>query len=129
MRKIFAIILAALAFAACDPNEDKGTDFKAENLVATRWEGNLQNVQGGVVSKSSAITLLFNTSDSGQMIQKKSGSTSKDQYDMTYTVSGKKITFDCPIISGTWEVSGYTDQIMSLTLLPSRNSMMTLIKN
>lgn len=128
MKRILTIILAAITFAACDPNETKLPSFKAEDLVSTRWEGTLQNIQGGATSGSSAVTLIFNTTDSGQMIQKRSGSPAKDKYDMTYTVSGKKITFDCPIISGTWEATNYNEKGMTLMLLPSRNSLMTLVR-
>lgn len=128
MKRILTIIFAALAIAACDPDENNSTEFKAENLVSTVWKGTLQNIQNGAVSNSAEVTVKFDTADSGQMIQKRSGAPAKDYYDMTYSVTGKKITFDCPVISGTWEVSGYVEQAMTLTLLPSRNSIMTLVR-
>lgn len=128
MKRILTIIFAALAIAACDPDENSSTEFKAENLVSTVWKGTLQNIQNGAVSNSAEVTVKFDTADSGQMIQKRSGAPAKDYYDMTYSVTGKKITFDCPVISGTWEVSGYVEQAMTLTLLPSRNSIMTLVR-
>ena len=118
-------MLAAFTLAACDPNE-KPVEFTAENLIQTRWEGTLQTTQGNLVTGTSDITLKFDTAYSGHMIQKRSGAAAKDYYDMTYSVSGKKISFDCPVISGTWEVSGYTDSTMLLTLLPTKNSQMIL---
>lgn len=47
---------------------------------------------------------------------------------MKYEISGKTITFDCPVIDGTWEVSGYTENTMTLTLLPGKNGLMILVK-
>lgn len=128
MKRILTIILAAFALAACDPDSKNDNSFKAENLIQTSWEGSLQIVQGSTVSGTSQVTLHFNTADSGQMIQKRSGATSKDKYDMTYSVSGKKITFDCPVISGTWEVTGYIDGAMTLSLLPNKKSIMNLAR-
>ncbi|MBQ6879331.1 MAG: hypothetical protein IJN52_03885 [Bacteroidales bacterium] len=128
MKRILTILLAAITLAACDPDKQNSLDFKAENLVQTSWEGSLQTIQGSVVTTTAQVTLKFNTSDSGQMIQKRNGTNSKDRYDMTYSVSGKKITFDCPVISGTWEVTGYMENAMNLTLLPSKKSIMTLVR-
>ena len=128
MKRILTILLAAITLAACDPDKQNSLDFKAENLVQTSWEGSLQTIQGSVVTTTAQVTLKFNTSDSGQMIQKRNSTNSKDRYDMTYSVSGKKITFDCPVISGTWEVTGYMENAMNLTLLPSKKSIMTLVR-
>lgn len=128
MKRILTIILAAFAIAACDPNENKSAEFEADALISTAWKGTLQSIQSGAVSNSAEVTVKFNSADTGQLIQKRSGAPSKDYYDMTYRVSGKKIIFDCPVISGTWEVSGYMEQAMTLTLLPSRNSIMTLVR-
>jgi len=126
MKKILTIIFAALAFAACNPDE-KTAEFKADVLPGTKWEGTYQSMQGNVVTGTSTVTLKFNDGQSGQMIQKRSNSSSKDYYDMSYSVSGKKISIDCPVINGTWEVSGYTDKTMVLTLLPDKNGIMTLV--
>lgn len=128
MKRILTIILAAFALAACDPDSKNENSFKAENLINTSWDGTLQIVQGNTVSGSSQVTLHFNTADSGQLIQKRSGVTSKDKYDMTYSVSGKRITFDCPVISGTWEVTGYMDGAMTLSLLPNKKGTMNLVR-
>lgn len=128
MKRILTIILAAFALAACDPDSKNENSFKAENLINTSWDGSLQIVQGNTVSGTSQVTLHFNTADSGQLIQKRSGVTSKDKYDMTYSVSGKRITFDCPVISGTWEVTGYMDGAMTLSLLPNKKGTMNLVR-
>lgn len=126
MKKILTIILAVFALTACDPNENSATEFNAENIVNTKWEGTLKNIEGSAVKSTSDVTLRFDTASAGKFSQKRSGATSKESYDMSYSISGKKITFDCPVISGTWEVTGYTDQTMLLTLLPSKNGIMTL---
>lgn len=128
MKKFLAIILAAFAFAACDPDEKSATEFKAENIIDTKWNGTLKTVEGSVVKGTSDVTLRFTTAESGKLTQKRSGSGSKESYDLTYNVSGKKITFDCPVISGTWEVTNYAEQAMTLTLLPSKTGIMTLVK-
>ena len=128
MKKILTIILAVFALTACDPNENSATEFNAENIVNTKWEGTLKNIEGSAVKSTSDVTLRFDTASAGKFSQKRSGATSKESYDMSYSISGKKITFDCPVISGTWEVTGYTDQTMLLTLLPSKNGIMTLAR-
>lgn len=127
MKKILTIILAVFALTACDPNENSATEFSAENLVSTKWEGTLKNIEGSAVKSTSDISLRFDTASAGKFSQKRSGSSSKETYDLSYSVSDKRITFDCPVISGTWEVTGYTDQTMVLTLLPSKNGIMTLV--
>lgn len=73
MKRILTILLAAITLAACDPDKQNSLDFKAENLVQTSWEGSLQTIQGSVVTTTAQVTLKFNTSDSGQMIQKRNG--------------------------------------------------------
>lgn len=128
MKKFLAIILAAFAFAACDPDEKSATEFKAENIIDTKWNGTLKTVEGSVVKGTSDVTLRFTTAEAGKLTQKRSGSGSKESYDLTYSVSGKKITFDCPVINGTWEVTNYAEQAMTLTLLPSKTGIMTLVK-
>ena len=126
MKRFLAIIMAALAFAACDPDDKSATEFNAENIIDTKWEGTLKNVEGSAVKNTANVTLTFDSASAGKFTQKRSGAPTKESYDFTYSVSGKKITFDCPEISGTWEVSNYTDQVMILTLLPSKSSIMTL---
>lgn len=127
MKRILTIILAAVTLAACDPSEKKvDNDFKAENIVDTKWEGTLKNIEGSAVKNTANVTLTFNSSSAGKFTQKRSGAPTKESYDFSYSVSGKRITFDCPSISGTWEVTNYTDQAMVLTLLPSKNGIMTL---
>lgn len=127
MKKFLAIILAAFAFTACDPENTSTTEFNAENLISTKWDGTLKNVEGSAVKSTSEVTLRFDSSSTGKFTQKRQGSTSKESYDLTYSVSGKKISFDCPVISGTWEVSNYTEQTMTLTLQPSNKGIMTLV--
>ena len=126
MKRFLAIIMAALAFAACDPDDKSATEFNAENIIDTKWEGTLKNVEGSAVKNTADVTLRFDTSSAGRFTQKRSGAPTKESYDFTYSVSGKRITFDCPGISGTWEVENYTEQAMILTLLPSKSSIMTL---
>ena len=126
MKRFLAIIMAALAFAACDPDDKSATEFNAENIIDTKWEGTLKNVEGSAVKNTANVTLTFDSASAGKFTQKRSGAPTKESYDFTYSVSGKKITFECPEISGTWEVSNYTDQVMILTILPSKSSVMTL---
>jgi hypothetical protein len=127
MKKILTIILAVFALTACDPNENSATEFNAENLVNTKWEGTLKNIENSAVKGTSDVTLRFDTASAGKFSQKRSGSSSNEAYDFSYSVSGKRINFDCPVISGTWEVTGYTDKTMPLALLPSKNGIMTLV--
>lgn len=127
MKRFLAIIMAALAFAACDPSEKKiENEFNAENIIDTKWEGTLKNVEGSAVKSTADVTLRFDSSSTGRFTQKRSGAPTKESYDFTYSVSGKRITFDCPGISGTWEVENYTEQAMIMTLLPSKSSILTL---
>jgi hypothetical protein len=127
MKRILTIILAAVALAACDPSEKKiENEFNAENIVDTKWGGILKNVEGSAVKSTADVTLRFDSPSAGRFTQKRSGAPTKESYDFTYSISGKRITFDCPSISGTWEVSNHTDKTMMLTLLPSKNSIMTL---
>lgn len=126
MKKIISIIFAAIALAACEPADSDKTGFKADDIIQTQWKGILQTVQGSAVNTTADITLEFGTSGKGIMVQKRKGIASKESYDMTYTISGKKITFDCPVITGAWEVSVFKDNTMVLTQIPSGKSMMTL---
>ena len=127
MKRILTIILAAVTLAACDPADKQAeNEFSAENIVNTKWEGTLKNIEGAAVKSTADVTLRFNSSSVGRFTQKRSGAPTKESYDFTYSISGKKITFDCPAISGTWEVQNYTEQAMILTLLPSKSSIMTL---
>ena len=126
MKRFLAIIMAALAFAACDPDDKSATEFKAENIIDTKWEGTLKNVEGSAVKNTADVALRFDSATAGRFTQKRSGATSKESYDLSYSISDMKITFDCPVINGTWEVSNYTDKTMTLTLLPSKSSIMTL---
>ena len=128
MKRFLAIIMAAFAFAACDPDEKSATEFKSENIIDTKWTGTLKTIDGTVVKGTADVTLRFTTENAGKFTQKRSGSGSKDSYDLSYSVSGKKISIDCPVINGTWEVTNYMEQAMTLTLLPSKSSIMTLMK-
>lgn len=128
MKRIFAIIFAVYAFAACAPDNNSTMEFKAESIVDTKWNGSLKIIDGTAVKSNSEVTVRFVTENSGKFTQKRSGSSSKESYDLSYSVSGKTITFDCPVINGTWEVTNYMEQTMTLTLQPSRNSIMTLVK-
>ena len=128
VKKIISIIFAAIALAACDPVESDKTDFKADDIIQTQWKGILQTVQGSAVNTTADITLEFGTSGKGLMVQKRKGVASKESYDMAYSISGKKITFDCPVITGAWDVSVFKDNTMVLTQVPSGKSMMTLEK-
>ncbi|MBR5300057.1 MAG: hypothetical protein IKU36_07390 [Bacteroidales bacterium] len=130
MKRILTIIFAALALAACDPADKKAENqFNAEDIVNTKWEGTLKNIEGSTVKSTADVTLRFDSATIGRFTQKRSGATSKESYDLSYSISDMKITFDCPVISGTWEVSNYTEQSMVLTLLPAKNSIMTLSIN
>ena len=128
MKKIISIIFAEIAIAACEPADSDKSGFKAEDIIQTQWKGIFQNVQGNAVNTTADITLEFGTSGKGRMVQKRKGVASKETYDMAYSISGKKITFDCPVITGAWDVSVFKDDTMVLTLVPSGKSMMTLEK-
>lgn len=128
MKKIITIIFAAMALAACNPAESDKTGFNPDEIIQTRWKGILQVVQGSTVNTTADITLEFSSSGKGRMTQKRKGVTSKESYAMAYTIAGKKITFDCPVISGAWDVSVFKDNRMVLTQTPSGKSMMTLEK-
>ena len=128
MKRILSIILATFAIIACDPAEENTTSFSEENIENTRWKGVWKRTEGSMVKEQADVTLKFIGSGTGTFSQKRSSTTSKQNYDMKYEISGKTITFDCPVIDGTWEVSGYTENTMTLTLLPGKNGLMILVK-
>ena len=128
MKRILSIILATFAIIACDPAEENTTSFSEENIENTRWKGVWKRTEGSMVKEQADVTLKFFSSGTGSFSQKRSSTTSKQTYDMKYEISGKNITFDCPVIDGTWEVTGYTETAMTLTLLPNRNGLLILVK-
>ena len=128
MKRILSIILATFAIIACDPAEENATSFSEENIENTRWKGVWKRTEGSMVKEQADVTLKFISSGTGSFSQKRSATTSKQTYDMKYEISGKNITFDCPVIDGTWEVTGYTETAMTLTLLPNRNGLLILVK-
>ena len=128
MKRILSIILAAFAIISCDPADKDTISFNEENIENTRWKGVWKRTEGALVKEQADVTLKFIGSGTGTFSQKRSSTTSKQNYDMKYEISGKTITFDCPVIDGTWEVSGYTEKTMTLTLLPGKNGLMILVK-
>lgn len=128
MKRILSIILAAFAIISCDPADKDTISFNEENIENTRWKGVWKRTEGSMVKEQADVTLKFIGSGTGTFSQKRSSTTSKQNYDMKYEISGKTITFDCPVIDGTWEVSGYTENTMTLTLLPGKNGLMILVK-
>lgn len=128
MKRILSIILAAFAIISCDPADKDTISFNEENIENTRWKGVWKRTEGQMVKEQADVTLKFIGSGTGSFSQKRSSTTSKQNYDMKYEISGKTITFDCPVIDGTWEVSGYTENTMTLTLLPGKNGLMILVK-
>lgn len=128
MKRILSIILAAFAIISCDPADKDTISFNEENIENTRWKGVWKRTEGQMVKEQADVTLKFIGSGTGTFSQKRSSTTSKQNYDMKYEISGKTITFDCPVIDGTWEVSGYTENTMTLTLLPGKNGLMILVK-
>lgn len=125
MKRILTIIFAIAALAACNP-DDKLPEFNPSDLPQTKWEGELKFYEADRLKSSSSVTLRFDTSSSGEFFQKRTGAGSKENYDFGYSVQGKTITFDCPVISGSWSVSNYNSNTMKLTLEPSKNGVMTL---
>ena len=128
MKRILSIILAAFAIISGDPANKDTISFNEENIENTRWKGVWKRTEGQMVKEQADVTLKFIGSGTGTFSQKRSSTTSKQNYDMKYEISGKTITFDCPVIDGTWEVSGYTENTMTLTLLPGKNGLMILVK-
>ena len=126
MKRIFAIIVAMATLAACGPEEAKNL-FTADKLPGTNWDGTLKEMEGKVVKSTSEVTIRFNTASEGQLTHKDKGAAGKETYQMSYSVSGQNISVDCPIINGTWAVSNYTDQSMTLTILPGKNKTMSLM--
>ena len=124
MKRILTIIFALAALIACNPDDE--TRFDASNLPQTKWEGELKLYEAGRLKNSSSVTLRFDTTSDGKFFQKRSGTSGKDEYDFRYSVAGKKISFDCPVIYGSWSVSDYNSSTMKLTLEPSGNGVMIL---
>lgn len=128
MKRTLTLIIALMALvvlSACEPEEKKG-NFNPDNLPQTRWEGDLKFYDGGRLKSTSEVTIRFDSLSEGKLFQKRSGSSSKESYDFSYTATGSSITFDCPVINGRWSVSDYNSTTMKLTLEPSRNGVMVL---
>ena len=49
--------MAAFAFAACDPDEKSATEFKAENIIDTKWTGTLKTIDGTVVKGTADVKI------------------------------------------------------------------------
>ncbi len=100
MKRILTIIFAVFALTACDPADKKvENQLNAENIVDTKWEGTLKNIEGSTVKSTADVTLRFDSASAGRFTQKRSGATSKESYDLSYSISDMKITFDCPVIN------------------------------
>lgn len=124
MKRLLTIIFALAAIIACNP--DDTTKFDPSNLPQTKWEGELKLYEGGRLKTSSTVTLRFDTASNGKLFQKRSGAGAKEEYDFNYTAKGQTISFDCPVINGSWSISDYNSTTMKLTLEPTKNGVMIL---
>ena len=125
MKRLLTIIFALAALIACNPEEKKDT-FSPSVLPQTKWEGELKQYEGGRLKSSSTVTLRFDTASNGKLFQKRSGNGSKEEYDFSYSANNQMITFDCPVINGSWSVSDYNPSTMKLTLEPTKTGVMVL---
>jgi hypothetical protein len=124
MKRILTIIFAVMALVACNKKEE--IKFNASILPQTKWEGELKLYDADKLKSSSTVTLRFDTASNGKLFQKRSGAGKKDEYDFSYSAKGQVITFDCPVINGSWSVSDYNTSTMRLTLEPSKTGVMIL---
>ena len=124
MKRILTIILAVAALASCHP--DDKLQFDPTSLPQTKWEGELKFYEADRLKSSSTVTLRFDSASAGEFFQKRNGSGSKENYGFNYSVTENRISFDCPVISGSWSVSEYTANTMKLTLEPGKNGVMLL---
>lgn len=124
MKRILTIIFAVMALVACKKNDE--IKFNGADLPQTKWEGELKLYDADKLKSSSTVTLRFDTASNGKMFQKRSGAGKKDEYDFSYSAKGQTITFDCPVINGSWSVSDYNTSTMKLTLEPSKSGVMIL---
>lgn len=125
MKRFFTLIIALVTLAACGPEENTAS-FDAEDIIGTKWEGELKFYESGRLKSNSAATIRFDSASAGQFTQKRNGASGKENFDFSYSVKGERITFDCPVINGTWSISNYSASTMVLSLEPSKNGVMTL---
>lgn len=120
MKRILTIIFAAIAIAACGPDEE--VRFNEEAIAGTQWEGTFQKVQNNLAKDVYDIKLTFGDGGAGKMTLKKSGGF-KVTNDIRWEADDKTVSFEAPEIAGKWTVKDYNGKTMSLS---SQNGYMTL---
>lgn len=112
MKKILTVLIAALALAACKP--DDKVSFNEEAIADTQWEGTFQKVQNNLAKDLYDIKITFENGGRGKVTLKKSGG-SKTTNEIKWDVEGESIAFEAPEIAGKWTVKDYNGTTMSLS--------------
>ena len=112
MKRILTIIFAAIAIAACGPDEE--VRFNEEAIAGTQWEGTFQKVQNNLAKEVNDIKITFGDGGAGSVTLKKNGGF-KVTNDIRWEADDKTISFEAPEIAGKWTVKGYNGKTMSLS--------------
>lgn len=120
MKRIMTILIALAALTACEKTDTN--DFSETMLPGTRWEGMLTTANGAT-STSSDVNLTFRNASQGSASVRNFSTQKMETYQMTYSVTGKTITFECPVINGIWNVKEYNSTERTMVLKDRNNTL------
>lgn len=121
MKRILTFIIAIAAMTACE--KENTNEFSADILPGTRWEGTLTTASSGS-SSSTSLTVSFRDASTGSITAKTASTQRVETHQMSYSVKGKTITFECPVINGIWTVTEYDSTRRTMILKDRSNTLM-----
>lgn len=107
---IFMLFLFAISFASCDNDDDNVSELTPEALYQTSWRGT--GHCDGWSMKNRGIGIQFIDTKKGKVNWQ-----DYDEFDITYTIEGKYITFNdiaFQLAGAPWVIKSYTKNHITL---------------
>lgn len=107
---IFMLFLFAISFASCDNDDDNVSELTPEALYQTSWRGT--GYCDGWSMKNRGISIQFIDTQKGKVNWQ-----DYDEFDITYTIEGKYITFNdiaFQLAGAPWVIKSYTKNHITL---------------
>lgn len=107
---IFMLFLFAISFASCDNDDDNVSELTPEALYQTSWRGT-GHCDGWLI-KNRGISIQFIDTQKGKVNWQ-----DYDEFDITYTIEGKYITFNdiaFQLAGAPWVIKSYTKNHITL---------------
>lgn len=107
---IFMLFLFAISFASCDNDNDDVSELTSEALYQTSWRGT--GHCDGWSMKNRGISIQFIDTQKGKVNWQ-----DYDEFDITYTIEGKYITFNdiaFQLAGAPWVIKSYTKNHITL---------------